>query len=163
MRFRMIDRIDGYEEGRSLTATKVLARGEEYLADHFADFPIMPGVLMLEALVQAGAWLMRLSDGCRGSVILLTEVRAVRYGNAVEPGDELAIEVEIKERTGDTALFCGTGRVGERKAVVGQFTLTRIRLEALGSGLAGTDAAIGRYFEEQLPALMECGRRIERA
>src|ERR687888_105779 len=62
MRFNLVDRIVEVQPGRSLRAVKNLTLGEEYLADHFPAFPVMPGVLMLEALVEAGAWLLRLKD-----------------------------------------------------------------------------------------------------
>ena len=54
MRFLLIDRILDLEPGRNLVAVKNLSMAEEYLADHFPGFPVMPGVLMLEALTQAG-------------------------------------------------------------------------------------------------------------
>src|SRR5262245_21395086 len=57
MRFHLIDRIDRWESGKSLFASKYLALGEEYLADHFPQFPVMPGVLMLQACVESAAWL----------------------------------------------------------------------------------------------------------
>ena len=59
MRFHLIDRIDRWEAGKSLQAAKFLALGEEYLADHFPRFPVMPGVLMLQACVEA-------ARGCGG-------------------------------------------------------------------------------------------------
>ena len=59
MRFVLIDRIVEVRPGQSLVAVKNLSLAEEYLADHFPGFPVMPGVLMLEALTQAGAWLIR--------------------------------------------------------------------------------------------------------
>ena len=59
--------------GRTLRAVKNLTLGEEYLADHFPNFPVMPGVLMLQTLVEAGAWLLRLTDDYRHSVIVLRE------------------------------------------------------------------------------------------
>ena len=62
MRFVLVDRIISQETGQSLVAVKNLSLAEEYLADHFPGFPVMPGVLMLEALTQAGAWLVR-DDG----------------------------------------------------------------------------------------------------
>ena len=58
MRFHLIDRIDGWDVGKSLRAKKFLALGEEYLADHFPSFPVMPGVLMLQAVVEAASWLL---------------------------------------------------------------------------------------------------------
>ena len=160
MRFNLLDRIDDVEPGRLLRASKNLTLGEEYLADHFPSFPILPGVLMLEAMVQAGAWLMRLSGGFSPPVIVLREARAVRYGSVVRPGDELRVEVELLGAEGDEAAFKGTGRVGDRNAVVGRFVLRRVSLARLAPGLAATEEEIARLLEGRLPALMECGRGI---
>ena len=73
MRFHLLDRIVEVQPGRSLQAVKNLTLGEEYLADHFPGFPVMPGVLMLQTLVEAGAWLLRVSEDFRHSLIVLRE------------------------------------------------------------------------------------------
>ena len=91
MRFNLIDRIVEVRPGESLRAVKNLTLGEEYLADHFPTFPVMPGVLMLETLVEAAAWLLRLTDDFRHSVIVLREVKNVKYGTFMEPGRQMAI------------------------------------------------------------------------
>ena len=62
MRFVLIDRIQEIVPGQSLTAVKNLSLAEEYLADHFPGFPVMPGVLMLEAMTQSAAWLVRSTE-----------------------------------------------------------------------------------------------------
>src|SRR3954451_12285698 len=98
MRFNLIDRIVDVEQGQSLRAIKNLTLGEEYLADHFPTFPVMPGVLMLQTLVEAGAWLLRATDDFRHSVTVLREVRNIKYGNFMEPGRRLSIGVELVER-----------------------------------------------------------------
>ncbi len=59
MRFNLIDRIVAVQPGKSLLAVKNLTSGEEYLADHFPTFPVMPGVLMLQSLVESASWLLR--------------------------------------------------------------------------------------------------------
>ena len=59
MRFTLLDRITELEPGVKITAVKNLTMAEEYLADHFPQFPVMPGVLMLQAMTEAGAWLVR--------------------------------------------------------------------------------------------------------
>ena len=86
MRFNLVDRIVEVQPGRSLRAVKNLTLGEEYLADHFPDFPVMPGVLMLQTLVEAGAWLLRLTDDYRHSVIVLREAKNVKYGTFMRAG-----------------------------------------------------------------------------
>src|SRR5947209_17938076 len=95
MRFHLVDRILEVEPGRRLRAVKNLTLGEEYLADHFPGFPVMPGVLMLESLVQAAAWLLRVSEDFRHSVIALREVKGVKYGSFMEPGGQLKLSVEV--------------------------------------------------------------------
>lgn len=160
MFFSMIDRIVSYEKGKHLTALKTLSLCEEYLADHFPAFPIMPGVLMLEALAQAGAWLLRLSEGFSHSVFLLREVSAVRYGSVVRPGDELRLEVAVVNRSGSGVVFRGSGKVKGRNAVVGRFVLTSQPLSELCPHLNEVDEKISRFFEGRLAALMECERKI---
>src|ERR1700733_6730058 len=97
MRFHLIDRIVEVSPGRSLRAIKHLTLGEEYLADHFPTFPVMPGVLMLQTLVEAGSWLMRLSDDFSHSVIVLREARNVKYGTFMQPGKSLVVTVDVAE------------------------------------------------------------------
>ena len=90
MRFNLVDRIVEVVPGRQIRIAKNLTLGEEYLADHFPTFPVMPGVLMLQTLVEAGAWLLRVTEDFRHSVIVLREARNVKYGNLVEPGRRLS-------------------------------------------------------------------------
>ncbi len=158
MNLSMVDRIVAYEKGKRLEAVKVLSRGEEYLADHFPTFPIMPGVLMLEAMAEAAAWLMLLSGGFSPPLIVLRGAKAVRYGHVVRPGDELRVEVERTGGTDSNALFKGIGRSGGRNAVVGRFALSRVPLRRLDPSLAGAEEEIERFLRSRLSSLMECGR-----
>src|SRR5439155_24800540 len=105
MRFNLVDRIQEVQPGQRIRAAKNLTLGEEYLADHFPGFPVMPGVLMLEALAEAGAWLLRVTDDFRHSVIVLRGARGVKFGAFVEPGRRLALAVELLERADGTAGF----------------------------------------------------------
>src|SRR5947209_20333776 len=107
MRFHLVDRILAVEAGRSLQATKNLTLGEEYLADHYPSFPVMPGVLMLQTLVEAGAWLLRVTEDFRYSVIVLREARNVKYGHFMEPGRQMQITAELVERDGPLATLKG--------------------------------------------------------
>src|SRR5881394_1969203 len=97
MRYQLVDRLIDFDPGRQIRMVKALTLGEEYLADHFPTFPVMPGVLMLQTLVDAGAWLLRLTDNYRHSVIVLRDARHVKYGNLMEPGRRLLLTVEIAE------------------------------------------------------------------
>ena len=106
MRFNLVDRVHAWEPGKRLTASKVLTLGEEYLADHFPTFPVMPGVLMLQAVVEAAAWLWRATTDYRHPVIVLRDVRNVKYGTFMQPGRRMDVGVELSKTDGDTATFC---------------------------------------------------------
>src|ERR1700730_13509373 len=101
MRFQLVDRILEVEPGRSIRVAKNLTLGEEYLADHFPTFPVLPGVLMLEALAEAGAWLLRIRDDFRYSIIVLRDARNVKYGNFMEPGRRMILTAELLEEADD--------------------------------------------------------------
>src|SRR5947208_12697050 len=109
MRFNLVDRILEVEPNRRIRTVKHLTLGEEYLADHFPTFPVMPGVLMLQALVEAGAWLLRVTDDFRHSVTVLREARNIKYGTFMEPGRRLTLSVELTERSGELATLKGKG------------------------------------------------------
>src|SRR6266478_1562418 len=95
MRFHLVDRILELVPGERIRAVKNLTLGEEYLADHFPTFPVMPGVLMLQTLVEAGAWLLRITDDFRYSIIALREVKNVKYGTFMEPGRQMLVTAEL--------------------------------------------------------------------
>jgi len=125
MRFHLIDRIVEVQIGKSLQAVKNLTLGEEYLADHFPTFPVMPGVLMLQTLVEAGAWLLRLSEDYRHSIIVLREVKNIKYGTFMEPGRSMSISVDLVERGSSLATFKGRGEVqGDDPASPAQSTVS---------------------------------------
>src|SRR4051812_28337716 len=109
MRFVLIDRILDVEPGKSLVAVKNLSLAEEYLADHFPGFPVMPGVLMLEALTQAGAWLVRETEDFAHSVIVLKLAKTIKYGSFVEPGRQLQLRVDVVKNGPSETSFKGEG------------------------------------------------------
>src|SRR5579864_3022239 len=117
MRFHLVDRILEVRPGRGLQAVKNLTLGEEYLADHFPTFPVMPGVLMLQTLVEAGAWLLRLTDNYASSVITLREAKGVKYGTFMEPGRQMAVSVDLVERGSGLAVFKGKGEMEGQSTV----------------------------------------------
>src|SRR5205807_4684581 len=109
MRFHLVDRIVEVVPGKSLRAYRNLTLGEEYLADHFPTFPVMPGVLMLQTLVESASWLLRLGEDFRHSVIVLREAKNVKYGTFMQPGKQMNVEVELTGENGTTAMFKGKG------------------------------------------------------
>jgi len=142
MRFVLIDRILEVKSGQSLIAVKNLSLGEEYLADHFPGFPVMPGVLMLEALTQAGAWLVREHEDFAHSIIVLKQARTIKYGSFVEPGRQLELRVEMVSHGERESAFKGVGVIDGQEMVKGRFTLTRYNLRDKDPALHATDASI---------------------
>ena len=142
MRFVLIDRVLEVKTGQSLVAAKNLSLAEEYLADHFPGFPVMPGVLMLEALTQAGAWLIRDMEDFAHSIILLKQARTIKYGSFVEPGRQLQLRVELISHGERESTFKGVGSVDSQEMVKGRFTLMRYNLRERDPALHTTDAAI---------------------
>jgi len=148
MRFHLIDRIDRCEPGKSLAASKFLALGEEYLADHFPKFPVMPGVLMLQACVEAAAWLWRATTDYQHPVIVLREVRSVKYGTFMQPGRRMDVLAELTKADGDAATFKakGTNDAGEQ-TVATQFTLRGYGLSPRGPAGAAADAKLLEHWK----------------
>lgn len=147
MRFHLIDRIDGYEAGKSLRAVKYLALGEEYLADHFPAFPVMPGVLMLQAAVEAAAWLWRASTDFAHPVIVLRDVKNVKYGAFMQPGRRMEVAVELVKQDGDRATFKGKGTDDAgQQTVAAQFTLHGYGLVGRGPAGVAADAKLREHW-----------------
>ncbi|MEX0774328.1 MAG: hypothetical protein WD042_01300 [Phycisphaeraceae bacterium] len=123
MKFDLIDRIVEQDDDH-LTAVKSVSAAEEYLADHFPGFPVLPGVMMLETLVQAARRLLEARRGPAAPPLVLAQVRNVRYGNMVRPGQSLRVQVTL--RGGDDQAgydLAGVGSVDDQVAVQGRFTL----------------------------------------
>jgi 3-hydroxyacyl-[acyl-carrier-protein] dehydratase len=160
MRFQLIDRIVEVVPDRSLSAVKNLTLGEEYLADHFPTFPVMPGVLMLQTLVEAGAWLLRLSEDYRHSVIVLREAKGVKYGTFMEPGRQMKVTVELVDKDDATANFKGKGETDGATTVSARLTLRRYNLRDLDPALAVADERILGHLREQARVIWGDLRRV---
>jgi 3-hydroxyacyl-[acyl-carrier-protein] dehydratase len=146
MRFHLVDRIVAVEPGQSLQAVKYLTLAEEYLADHFPTFPVMPGVLQLQTLVEAAAWLMRLGEDFARSVWVLREVKNVKYGTLVAPGRRLTVTVELVKQEAAAATFKGRGEVDGAQAVSAQFTLAGYNLRDRHPDWADRDERLVRHL-----------------
>jgi 3-hydroxyacyl-[acyl-carrier-protein] dehydratase len=153
MQFVLTDRILELQAGKRIRTVKALSLAEEYLADHFPAYPVMPGVMMFEALVQAGAWLARATTGFAHSVIVLREARSVSYGSAVLPGDRLETEVTADEWLPDAVKLRGVGRVNGETAVKGRLTLKMYNMSGNGAASGSTDAELCRRLRQQFALL----------
>jgi 3-hydroxyacyl-[acyl-carrier-protein] dehydratase len=153
MRFNLLERILEVQPGQSLKAYKNLTLGEEYLADHFPMFPVMPGVLMLQTLVEAGSWLLRVTDDFRFAIVTLREARNVKYGTFMEPGRQLRVAVELIEQAGGLATLKGKGEADGSMTVSARFTLARYNLRDRDPALALHDERLAAHWRSQYQLL----------
>ena len=134
MPFSLLDPGTLAVDGDTATGSRAVTGADDFLDDHFPGFPILPGVMMLEALVQAASgWVAR--SGLRpaeAEPLVVHEVKKVTYAAMVRPGETLEVRVELKKRDGDRFAFQGTGTVNGREAVKGRFVLTPAVRPAVG-------------------------------
>jgi 3-hydroxyacyl-[acyl-carrier-protein] dehydratase len=154
MHFALVDRILEMEAGRKIRVEKLLTLGEEYLADHFPTFPVMPGVLMLQTLVEAGAWLIRVSEDFQHSMIVLREVKNVKYGQFMEPGRRLEVTVELVEEQGRAATFRGRGEALGQQTVSARWSLTRYNLREQRPEWEAIDQRLVAHFRHRYTLLI---------
>lgn len=154
MRYHLIDRILELEPHRRIVAVKNLSAAEEYLADHFPGFPIMPGVLMLEAMTQASAWLIRISEDFAHSMVLLKSARGVRFANFVEPGKQLILEAEVSGGSLPELEFRARGSIEGQTVVNGRLTLRAFNLAERDPALARIDEKVKANLRALSPTLL---------
>jgi 3-hydroxyacyl-[acyl-carrier-protein] dehydratase len=146
MQFTLIDRIVELEPGVQIVAVKSLTMAEEYLADHFPRFPVMPGVLMLEAMTQASAWLIRISEDFAHSMVVLKQASNVKYGQFVEPGQTLCVTAEILKDSQNETRLKTRGTVDGRTTVSARLVLAKYNL----ADTVPAHAEIDRVTKEEL-------------
>ncbi|PAD35214.1 3-hydroxyacyl-ACP dehydratase FabZ [Terribacillus saccharophilus] len=93
--FLLVDQITEIEEGKRAVGKKNVTINEPFFQGHFPDYPVMPGVLILEALAQTGAFAMLMKEENKGKIGFLAGVDKCRFKRQVKPGDTLKLEVEI--------------------------------------------------------------------
>jgi 3-hydroxyacyl-[acyl-carrier-protein] dehydratase len=125
MKYRQIDKITSLVPGKKLTAERTLHASEEYLNDHFPRFPVMPGVMMLEALHQAAVWLIKTGDDFHSPLVLLREVRSVKFGDFLAPGETLEISAESIKQDGNRTTVKATATKQGRVTVSARLILER--------------------------------------
>jgi len=142
MKFVLIDKVVKLEVGKFIRATKAVSLAEEYLADHFPTFPVLPGVLLLEGLVEAASWLVRQTQDYSNSMILLQEARNVKYKSFLAPGGRIEYTVEAKTMEQNVSSFSGIGVTSDETVIEAKFALRHFNLADKDSTKAAVDAKI---------------------
>ena len=130
--FLLIDRAEAFVAGRSITGIKCVAASEPHFPGHFPDNPVMPGVLIIEALAQTGALLMSktLDADISNTVIYFLGVDKARFRRQVRPGDVLEMPVTIEKNRRGVFQFKGEARVGGVRVADAAFSATSAPREA---------------------------------
>jgi 3-hydroxyacyl-[acyl-carrier-protein] dehydratase len=142
MRFILIDKVVSLDSGKVIKAVKSVSLAEEYLADHFPTFPVLPGVLLLEGLVESASWLVREAENFAHSMVLLEEARNVKYKSFLTPGEQIEYTVEAKTVEENVSSFTGFGEANGRRIVEARFGLRHFNLSDQDSAMAAVDAKI---------------------
>jgi len=129
--FVLVDRILEHDAGGRLVAVKNVTGSEDFFAGHFPQQPVMPGVLILEALAQAaGIWLLTTAPDPRALEIRVVGFDDTKFRRPVVPGDQLRLEIQLERRRGALARFRGEVRVGEARAAEARLLLQVATLAA---------------------------------
>jgi 3-hydroxyacyl-[acyl-carrier-protein] dehydratase len=152
LKFNLIDRIESLTDER-IVAVKHVSLAEEYLGDHFPTFPVLPGVLMLEAMTQAAGWLLHKRRQFGKTITVLKEARNVKYGRFVAPGNFLRVDVEFFKDTDTGATFKAAGSVDNAPAVSARLELAYFNLADKQPEFAILDARLQTHTKKRFELL----------
>jgi 3-hydroxyacyl-[acyl-carrier-protein] dehydratase len=121
--FLLVDRAEDYRAHKSIVGIKCVTMNEPYFLGHFPGNPVMPGVLIVEALAQTGAVLMSksLNADVEGKTIMFMSMDNVRFRAPVRPGDVLRMSVSVVRARDIVFKFRGEAFVGEKLAAEAEF------------------------------------------
>lgn len=150
MRYCQLDRIVFLDPGKRLVAQRTLHAEEDYLKDHFPKFPVMPGVMMLEALHQAAIWMIRSGDDFKSPLVMLREAKSVKFGDFLCPGETLDITVETIKEEGSLITVKAVAEKNGKTTVSARLLLTKCSTnhpERLGTDKIVGDLARKKFAE----------------
>ena len=156
MRFILLDRVCELVAGQKISAVKSVSLSEEYLADHFPGFAVLPGVLMLEALVQTAAMLVRVTNQFAQSMVVLEEARNIKYRSFVKPGDSVELILEAKSIDAGASSFFGEARKGRERMVEAHLKLRHFNLGDEDERLGRIDRRIVEAMRHQAKLVGAC-------
>ena len=142
MRFILIDKVISLDIGREIKAIKGVSLAEEYLADHFPAFPVLPGVLLLEGLIESASWLVRRTENFAHSMILLEQAKNVKYKSFLAPASQIEYTVEARVIEENISSFRGFGSSDGIRIVEARFGLRHFNLADRDSAMAAVDAKV---------------------
>jgi 3-hydroxyacyl-[acyl-carrier-protein] dehydratase len=153
MRFRQLDKIIELKAGAEITAARTLSEREEYFRDHFPEFPVMPGVLTLEAMFQACNWLVRSTDEFAHSAVVLKEAINIKFAGLVRPCQILKVSAAIKKHTANLTTLSAKADVNGATVASGRLVLERFNLADRYPRRAASDAFLRQKMRAEFDRL----------
>lgn len=131
--FLLVDRVTSVEPGLKATGYKNMTANEQFFEGHFPFKPIMPGVLMVEALAQLACITLLMKDEFKGSLGVFTGIDGFKFRAMVEPGDRLDMEVELLKMKGPLGKVRACAKVGDKIACEGEISFSILDQEKVKS------------------------------
>lgn len=120
--FLLIDKVIEIEEGKKIVAIKNVTMNEQFFQGHFPVEPVMPGVLIIEAMAQAGACAILSMEEYKGKIAYFGAINNAKFRDKVVPGDTLRLEVELLKLKKVAGIGKGIAYVGDKKVAEAEFT-----------------------------------------
>ena len=149
MRFILIDKVVEIEKGKRIKTVKSVSLAEEYLGDHFPAFPVLPGVLLLEGLIESASWLVRQQQDFANSMVLLETAKNVKYKSFAAPGMQIQYTVTASAIENNTSSFKGVGICGDEPIVEAKLALRHFNLGDDNPKLAHVDGTIVENMKQR--------------
>ena len=155
MKFVLIDKIISLDSGKQIKTVKSVSLAEEYLADHFPAFPVLPGVLLLEGLIESASWLVRQKQDFANSIVLLEQARNVKYKSFAAPGMQIEYTVTAKSIEDNVSSFIGSGVCGNEPILEARFSLRHFNLADENPAMAAADAVVVENMKKRFALLTQ--------
>jgi len=156
MKFMLIDKIVNIAPGKEIQTVKNVSLAEEYLSDHFPVFPVLPGVFLLQGLIESACWLVRQNENFAHSMVLLAQAKNVKYKSFAAPGMNIQYTVTAKTIEETVSSFSGVGICNDGQPIVeARFSLRHFNLVEHDHKFAGEDAYIIEKLKERLKLLTQ--------
>ncbi len=149
MKFVLIDKVISLKSGSEIKCVKSVSLAEEYLGDHFPDFPVLPGVLLLEGLIESASWIVREKQHFSNSMVLLEQAKNVKYKSFAAPGMQIEYTVAAKAIEENVSSFKGIGLCNGKEIVEAKFALRHFNLGDSDPKMASVDGKIVEAMKER--------------
>ncbi len=155
MKFILIDNIIEIKSGEMIKTVKSVSLAEEYLGDHFPKFPVLPGVLLLQGMIESASWLVREKNDFSKSMILLDNTKNVKYKSFASPGKQIQYTVQAKSIEQDQSSFKARGDCQDEPIVEARIQLRHFNLADDNPKMESVDKNIIKQLRQRWKLLTQ--------